>query len=333
MKGNSSSSGKLLPPITVEAPASSANLGPGYDVFALALAKPCDRLVLHAKPSSFHRDAVVEIRVTGSSGGRRLSISPEANAASAVALKIAREFGIRHEISIVLRKEVPIGVGLGSSAASSAAAASAMNEYFGLKLRPSELVRFAAHGEFVSSGVEHYDNVSASLMGGFVMVEDGQKGLIHRFDPPRSLRLCLATPKVKLPGRKTEYARSILPRSVELGKLALNIAAASSVIAGFATGNVEAIGYGVARDWIVEPARSVMVPGYADLKKGALDSGASGVCMSGAGPTMLAIVDNRKARAALVLKSMLNSFKMSGTLAEGFITTAGPGARVVTNGH
>ena len=318
--------------IIVDAPASSANLGPGFDVFALALAEPSDRLMLRAKASSRH-DTAADIRVMGTGSLKSIETSPENNAASAVVLKMAKEFELRYEISLVLHKGVPIGVGLGSSAASSAAAAFAMNEHFRLRLGPSELVKYAAHGEFVSSGVEHYDNVSASLMGGFVIVEDAQRGRVHKFEPPPSLTACLATPKVQLPKRKTEYARSILPREIKLGKLAVNIAAASSMVAGFARGDIETIGCGMTRDEVVEPARSSMIPGYAAVRRAALDSGASGVCISGAGPTMIAVMDSRRVSAELVLKSMLDSFRVAGAPAEGFITKPGRGARVVPEGR
>jgi len=317
--------------MVVDAPASSANLGPGYDVFALALDKPSDRLALRANASTY-RDAGVEIQVTGTTNLKSISTSPESNAASAVALKMADAFGLRHRISMVLRKGVPIGVGLGSSAASSAAAAFAMNEYFRLGLKPAELVKYAAHGEFVSSSVEHYDNVSASLMGGFVIMEDASMGRVRRFEPPHSLKICLATPRVKLPERKTEFARSILPKEMKLEKLALNVAAASAVVTGFARGEIEEIGYGMTRDEVVEPSRSVMIPGYAAVKKAALKSGASGVCISGAGPTMLAVVDG-KAKAKLVLRSMLDAFKAAGAPSEGFITAPGTGAHIVTKGR
>lgn len=221
-------------------------------------------------------------------------------------------------------------MGLGSSAASSAAAALAVNESFGLGLKASELVRYAARGEFVASGVEHFDNVAASLMGGFVIVEDGRRGVMHRFNPPSSLRLCLATPRIELPERKTEFARSILPSQVKLERLVSNVAAAASVVAGFAARDVQAIGYGISRDEVVDASRSTMIPGYARLKRAALEAGAKGVCISGAGPTVLAVADGSKAKAAPILRAMLNSFEAGGTRAEGFITSAGQGARVVS---
>lgn len=309
-------------PVVVEAPASSANLGPGYDIFALALESPRDRLTLRAfdspRPS-------VDVSVKGSGTVPR---SAERNAAGAVALKIAKDFDLRFRISIVLEKNVPIGVGLGSSAASSAAAAFAMNECFYLGLNPSGVVGYAAHGEFVCSGVEHYDNVAASTMGGFVIVRAGSTGGYTRFEPPEHLKVCLATPAVRLPERKTEYARSILPRRVDLDKVVRNTGAASTVVAGFAKKDIALIGRGM-EDAIVETARSAMVPAYWELKKAAIEGGAAGVCISGAGPSVLAIVDDRKQDPARVLKAMRKTFKRAGLDSKGFVTAVGMGAHRV----
>ncbi len=306
----------------VRAPASSANLGPGYDVFAIALKEPEDRLELRTGDSSSLK---VEISMRGA---RTVPLGAERNAAGAVALKMALDLGVRSHISMVLTKRVPIGVGLGSSAASSAAAAFAMNECFRLGLGAPELVRYAARGEFVSSGEEHYDNVAASLLGGFTTVRTKPVLEVVRFSPPASLRVCLVTPKVELPERKTEYARSIIPEHVKLEKLVRNTAAAASIVAGFAKKDIGLIGRGM-EDEVVEPARAGMIPGYSRVKKMALQAGAAGVCISGAGPTVLALVDDSKVRPAEVLKEMMRSFRLEGVQAVGYSSSVGRGARRV----
>ena len=306
----------------VRTPASSANLGPGYDVFAIALERPTDGLKLLAEDSSRLK---VDIRVRGA---RTVPLDARKNASSAVALKIAKDFGIRSHISMALEKRVPIGVGLGSSGASSAAGAFAMNECFGLGLKLPELVNYATHGEFVSSGSEHCDNVAAALLGGFTVARPSPALEVTKFDPPESLRICLATPTVTLPRRKTEYARSILPERVELEKLVQNTASASMVVAGFARKDIRMIGRGM-EDGVVEPTRAAMIPGYGRVRKMALQAGAVGVCISGAGPTVLALVDGSSVRPAEVLKEMRRAFGMEGVEAEGYWTSVGGGARRV----
>ena len=311
--------------VEVEAPASSANLGPGFDVFAIALAKPQDRLTLSVAKAPYLK---VEIKFKGR---RTVPLNPETNAAGAVALRMAQDLRLRSTMSIVLEKRVPVGIGLGSSAASSSAAAFAMNECFELGLGIPELIRYAAHGEFVASGTEHYDNVAASLMGGFVIVCSGSRGPFTRLEPPKSLAVCLATPRVRTPERKTEYARSILPKKVELEKMVKNVSAASTIVAGFAAKDVGLIGRGM-RDKVVEPARSRMIPGYGLVRKKALEAGAVGACISGAGPTMLALVDSSKVNPTKVLRVMIDSFKEAGASAQGFVTTIGGGVRLIHEG-
>jgi homoserine kinase len=153
--------------ILVEAPASSANLGPGFDVFALALQRPSDRLRLDVKQSE---KLLVRLKVVGGEG---LPSKVSQNVASAVAQAIGRTKGIRANLSITLYKGVRPGVGLGSSAASAVAATVAMDRLFNLSLEEEEAIRFSGEGERVATGSRHYDNASASLLGGFVVVGKG----------------------------------------------------------------------------------------------------------------------------------------------------------------
>ena len=312
--------------VVAVAPASSANLGPGFDVFALALERPVDRLTLSAEKSS-KTEALLTVR-----GDSDITSNAEENAASHVALSIARERGIRTLLKIGLKKGIPVGVGLGSSAASSVAAALAVDELFELGLSQTELLRYAALGEKLSSGTAHYDNVAASLVGGFSVAinDDGDRLRVISYSAPRALKLCLATPDVALPERKTEFARSLLPSVTKLSAAVHNLSMASAIISGFARGDVELIGYGM-RDEIVEPARAGMIPGFREVRRAAVQSGASGVCISGAGPTVLAATDSRRTSPPSILKAMLHAFGDAGVKATGFVTKVGEGARVVSS--
>lgn len=306
----------------VEAPASSANLGPGFDVFALALETPRDRLRLSSRESP--RPAV-EVIVRGNSS---LPTDPGKNAAGAVAMKIAKERDLRFRMSIELEKRVPVGVGMGSSAASSVAAAYAMNRHFRLGMSLTEVADHAAYGELVCAGVEHHDNVAASALGGFVVVKGGAVREYTGFKPPNALKVCVVTPDVMLPTRKTEYARSLLPSKVDLQDLTRNVGAASLMVSGFAKKDIALIGKGMT-DAIVEPARAAMIPGYWEVKRAAMAEGAAGTCISGAGPSVLAIVDSRKEDPARVTASIRRAFLKAGSKSEGFVTTVGKGARSI----
>ncbi len=312
--------------IWVEAPASSANLGPGFDVFAIALDDPKDRIHLRLKKGGGGKPSVKIRSVTG----LKVPASDGENSVGVVCLEIAKSHAVREEIEVELEKRVPIGQGMGSSGASAAAAAVAMNELLGLGMTPDELIYYAGKGEGVTSGAPHYDNVSASILGGFVIVkaEAGARPFAIRFDPPRGMALCVATPVVKLPGRKTEYARSLLPGSVPLGTLVANVANASVMVAGFAKKDIRLIGNGM-RDMAVEPARKAMIPGYDAVMSGAIDAGAEGACISGAGPSMLAVVDRKSGDPRRVLEAMRAAFGKEGVESSGYITRVGGGARVV----
>ena len=307
--------------VVVEAPATSANLGSGFDVFALALKRPKDRVAVSVERSGLAR---VELKVRGHA---TVSSDPRTNASGAVALAIARKHRLKGRISITLTKGVPVGVGLGSSGASSAATAVAMNAVFGLGLSPTELIQNAGVGENVTSGAAHLDNVTAAVMGGFVLVPGNDMEPVC-FRAPATLKVAVATPKVKLPERKTEYARSLLPKKVGLGQLTANVSRASRVVAGFARGDIRMIGEGM-EDVVVEPARGSMVPGLASVKEAARSAGASGTSISGAGPSIISIVDSSSQSASSVLKAVLKAFRLAKVEAEGYVTTVGDGARVV----
>lgn len=312
--------------IRVEAPASSANLGPGFDVFALALDAPRDTVRLKVTGGSARGGAVRLSKVTG----LPVPGSEAENGACVVCREIAADMKIKKEVSVELDKRVPIGLGMGSSGASAAAAAVAMNELFGLGLDGDELIFYAGKGEVTTSGSPHYDNVSASILGGFVVVRGGggERPAAVTFAPPPGLALCVATPVVALPARKTEYARSLLPSSVPLEDLVANVANASLMVSGFARGDVKLIGKGMV-DRAVERARKQMIPGYDLVRSRAAAAGAAGVCISGAGPSMLAMVEKSAADPADVLDEMVGAFKEEGVESRGYVTRVGRGARVV----
>jgi homoserine kinase len=313
--------------IRVEAPASSANLGPGFDVFALALDSPRDtvRLRLGGTPGA-RAPSVRMAKVTGLDVPK----SEAENGACVVCLEMAKQLGVKKEIVVELDKRVPIGLGMGSSGASAAAAAVAMNEILGLGLTSDELIFYAGKGEGVTSGSPHYDNVAASILGGFVVVRTGasDRPTAVKFDPPSGLSVCIVTPVVSLPSRKTEYARSLLPESVPLETLVDNVANASLMVSGFAKKDIKLIGKGM-MDKAVEQARKPMIPGYDRVRSRAMGAGAEGVCISGAGPSMLAIVDKRRGQPKKVLDAMMVAFGQEGVKSSGYVTRIGKGTRVV----
>ena len=313
--------------IRVEAPASSANLGPGFDVFALALDKPRDTVRLRFVKSPRARTASVKM---GKLTGLEVPKAEAENGACIVCLEMAKGLGVKGEIVVELEKRVPIGLGMGSSGASAAAAAVAMNKLLALRLSQDELIFYAGKAEGATSGSVHYDNVAASILGGFVVVRGAttERPTAVSFDPPAGLAICVATPVVSLPARKTEYARSLLPASVSLETMVENVGNASLMVSGFAKKDIKLIGKGMTEK-AVEQARKPMIPGYDLVRSRALAAGAEGVCISGAGPSMLAVVDKGRSRPKQVLEAMQAAFRQEGAKSSGYVTRVGKGARVV----
>ena len=305
--------------VTVEAPASSANLGPGFDVFALALDRPRDRITLSSESS---QRLSVDIEHLGDV---KTPTAAAKNGAGAVCLAIARDFGIKKRIGIEITKGVPIGLGMGSSGASAAAASFGMNELFGLGMSGDDMIFYSGMGEQVTSGAAHYDNVSASVLGGFVVVRVEERPSAIRYDPPGDMTLVLVTPVLELPERKTEYTRSVLPKMIDLNMMVSNVANASLIVSGFARGDIGLIGTGM-KDRVVEEARKKLIPGYDSVKRYAMEAGAAGVCISGAGPSMLAILDRSKHDPRSVMDNMVAGFGEEAVESDGFVTKVGEGA-------
>ena len=300
--------------ITVRAPSSTANLGPGFDVFGLALDAFHDTVSL-----SRARDGIV----LSSSDGTPAAISQ--NTAGIVVKAIMRKFGVDSGVKISIKKGVPAGFGVGSSAASAAAAAVATDKLFGLGMNNEDLVRFAGMGERASAGSVHYDNVAASLLGGFVIVNTNPLKIIH-IRPPSNLFLCVAIPEINVPKKKTMVSRSVIPDRVKLGDATANLANASMMVAGFLKKDTCLVGMSI-RDVIVEPARKHMIPGFDRVKKRALAAGALGFTISGAGPSVIAFCDSRSA-ADMVSVAICAGFKAVGTSAHAVVCRPGRGAYV-----
>jgi homoserine kinase len=305
------------------APCSTANLGPGYDVFGLAL----DAL----------EDKVKVSRTSPGSGGRiiiknsdqSIPSLPESNSAGLVVKKMMQDFEINDNTEIEVTKGVPSGYGVGSSAASAAAAAMAFNALYELKIDRDRLVEYAAEGEVAAAGTKHYDNVSASLLGGFVICHiAGDRLRFIRLDPPKDLVLVVAVPLLEVPKKKTEVARSVLPKLVPLKDVVHNISGAATIVAGFALKDVETITRGIEDDAIIESARKHLIPGYDIVKQNAISAGALAVTISGAGPSMIAFLKTSK-NAKMVAAAMAKGFKETGVESRAFVCRTSKGARLL----
>lgn len=308
------------------APSSTANIGPGYDVFGLGLDAFQDKVILSRMPTRSNR---ITIRVTGENNNSS-NIVPsklESNSAGLVIKKMSNDFGIDNDLDVNIYKGVPIGLGMGSSAASAAAAAIAFDKLFDLSIGKPKLIDYAAEGEIASAGVKHYDNVSASVLGGFVIVRTSPELEFIRIEPPEDLVLVIAVPLIRVPKGKTGIARSILPTEIPLSNVVITLSNASTVVAGFILKDTDMMARGI-RDVIVEPARRDLIPGYDAVKRNALEAGSLAVTISGAGPSMIAFLKTPR-DAKRVAKAMAVGFNEASIKSRTFISHASNGARVI----
>lgn len=299
--------------VTARAPSSTANLGPGFDVFGLALDAFFDEVTLTKTRSGI-------TIITDDA----IPLSPSKNTAGLVVKHMKKRFKIKSGVQIRIKKGVPAGYGMGSSAASAAATAVAFDKLFRLGLDGNVLVECAGVGERASAGSIHYDNVSASVLGGFVIVRTNPLDVIG-ITPPADLRLCVAVPKLKVPPKKTKVSRSVVPKQVSLSDSIANLSNAAAIVAGFLKKDPVLIGSSI-QDVIVEPARQHLIPGFSAVKKNALRSGALGVTISGAGPSMIAFATKRS-DLAKIAGSMRAGFATAGIDCDVIVCKPSTGAR------
>ena len=302
--------------VTVKAPSSTANLGPGFDVFGLALDAFFDEVNLSKKK----RKGIKIIT------NNHIPTNPAKNSAGLVVKAMQKKFKINNGVEIKIKKGIPAGFGIGSSAASAAATAIAFDKLFKLNLEPISLVKYAGEGEKASAGSIHYDNVAASLLGGFVIVRTNPLDVI-KIEPPKNLALCIAIPKLDVPPNKTKVSRGVIPKKIRTSDSIQNLSNAAAIVVGFMKKDPEIIGNSI-KDLIVEPARKHMIPGFNRVKKNALASGAFGVTISGAGPSVIAFA-KKSSNLKKICSSMEKGFSKANTNCETIICKPSKGARII----
>lgn len=293
--------------VKVFAPASIANLGPGFDSLGVALEGLGDTV-------EARRTETPGVRIVEMTGEREsIPTDPAKNCAGRAAEsvlkqlkgKAAREAGLEMR----LHKGLPMGSGLGSSAASAVAGAVAAHLLFGSALGSNMLLEAALEGEVLASGGRHADNLAASLLGGFTIVRSHDPLDVIRLEMPSAFRFVVVLPGMEI---ETRYARSVLPEMIPLKDAAVNWANTAALVAAVAQGKVADFGRAVV-DRVVEPVRSALIPGFADVKRAALEAGAHGCSISGAGPAMFAVAAADAAeRVALAMHAAFQRHGLSG---------------------
>ncbi|WP_101294642.1 homoserine kinase [Halegenticoccus soli] len=290
--------------IAVRAPATSANLGSGFDVFGVALDRPADVVRVEEADRT-------TIEVTGV-GSHYIPEDPDKNTVGAVADALDAPAHIR------IDKGVRPASGLGSSAASAAAAALALNELYDRGLSRQELVPVAGEGEAVVSGEAHVDNVAPALLGGFTIASEAG---VTAVDASIPLVACL--PEIAV---STRDARRVVPTETDIGDLVRTVGCAATLTAGMCRNDPRLVGEGM-YDTVVTPARAELITGYEAVREAALAAGATGVTVSGAGPAVLAACYGADRRA--VASAMVDAFADAGVDARAYQTAIGGGATVL----
>ena len=267
--------------VRVYSPGSIANLGPGFDVFGVAIEGVGDIVLLKEQS-----EPGIKISIQGI-GADKIPTIPEKNSSGAILKHIREKHDLEHGFEVEIRKGIPPGTGMGSSGASASATALAVNEILGLNLNKKELVELAALGEGAVAGAPHADNVSASILGGFVMISENWEFI--RMDAPR-IGIVVAVPDIYIEN-KTKVARELLPEKVPLKDAIRNINYAARMAVAIAKKDPVLFGKNI-NDYLIEPYRAAMIPNFWDVKQAALDTGAYGCSIAGGGPSLFAVGEN-----------------------------------------
>ncbi|PTD94709.1 homoserine kinase [archaeon SCG-AAA382B04] len=289
--------------IKLKAPATSANLGAGYDIFGLALNKPTDHM-------KFERAKETKIELKGKYGEK---IPEEVRENSAgVVINEMTDKGVR----VVIEKNIPPGSGLGSSAASAAGAAVGINKLFDLGFSRREMLEFAALGEEAAAGEKHYDNVAPCLFGDFCLVDDE----VVSIEVP-DFRFVVVYPNSS---NLTSEARKLVPKEVEIDELKENVGFASKLLLGLYEEDLELFGQGL-NDSVVVPARSKKIEGFEEARDAALGAGAFGCTLSGSGPSMIAVGRNEEK----IGMAMQDALKELGISSEVYVAEPSKGVTIL----
>jgi len=305
--------------IKVFAPATVANVACGFDVLGFAVDAPGDVITMQLtdKPDTV---------ITSISGdGGRLPKAAEKNTAGVAVNAFLKQLNITQGVEITIEKNLPLGSGMGSSAASSAAAVVAINELLGKPLSREALVPFAMEAERIACGAAHADNVAPAIMGGFVLIRSYAPLDLIRIPSPDNLYCVVVTPNIEL---RTEDARKVLKQEITMKDAIQQWGNLAGLIAGLMQKDYALIGRSL-QDVIVEPMRALLIPGFEEVKIAALESGVLGCSISGSGPSIFALATSNQIaeNAGAAMKDALNKIGLEGTIYVSKINDEG--ARVI----
>ena len=295
------------PIVKVHSPATVANLVCGFDILGLALDKPYDimevKLLDEPKVIIHNRDEF------------NLPTEPEKNVAGVVLLAAMEKAGGSCGFEVTIEKHIMPGSGIGSSAASAAGAAVAANKLLGNIFSVDDVVQLAMNGEKLASGVKHADNIAPCILGGVSLIRS-----IHPLDiisiPSPELFVTVVHPQIEV---RTSGARQILRQQVLLKDAIRQWGNIAGLVTGFLKGDLDLIGRSL-EDVIIEPVRSILIPGFDEVKRGCKEAGALGGGISGSGPSVFMLSKDEKT-ALEVEKVMQAVYERIGIDYHTYVTT------------
>jgi len=329
--------------IKIKAPATVANMVCGFDILGFAVNNPYDEMEMRLVHLAAGQSSITIINMDD----YNLPTDPEKNVAGAALLAMIEEYTANSIIEkslasdstentsttsssltenelvdfskigfeVKINKRIKPGSGVGSSAASSAGAVVGANYLLGNPFSKDDLVRFAMNGEKVASGVKHADNIAPCIHGGVTLVRSIFPLEVIALPSP-TLFVTIVHPQIEV---RTADARSILKQNVQLKDAIKQWGNIAGLVAGLMKGDYDLIGRSL-EDVIIEPVRSILIPGFDDLKKACKAAGALGGGISGSGPSIF-FLSKGKETALAVEQEMKKIYEGLGLAHHTYVTT------------
>lgn len=282
--------------VRVKAPATVANVASGFDILGFAIEHPFDILEMQLTDTpgiTIQNESLID-----------MPLAPEKNTAGVAGAALLNALNEKQGVLISIKEKIRSGSGIGSSAASAAGAVAGLNYLLGEPFKKSELIRFAMEGERAACGVAHADNVGPCLLGNVVLIRSYHPLDIVPIEAPE-LYTTIIHPHIEV---RTEDARNILKKEIQLKDAITQWGNTAGLIAGLIQQDYGLISRSL-NDVIIEPIRSLLIPGFKEAKAAAISAGALGCSISGSGPSMFALSENRStaSKAAEKMSAVFNS--------------------------
>ncbi len=304
---------------TAFAPATIANFSCAFDILGFAINNIGDIVKAKIENCNYNGDNNVIIKKIYNND--YLPINANKNTASITVKNLLKLVNINNvQISLEVTKGIPSCSGLGSSAASAVAAIVAVNKLLNTKLTYDNMIPILMQSEQLVSGKNHADNVAPSLMGGLTIIRSYNPLDIIPISCPINIKCAIIYPlNLELP---TKYSRKILNSHILLDDAIKQWGNIAALITGILKGDIEIIGKSM-QDFIIEPERGTLIPGFYNAKKAAIDNGALGFSICGSGPSVFAIGDNNIDTIGLAIQNEFSKKKIKTKLLISFINNKG----------